>query len=388
MKKYNRLKFILTVVWLVGFAAVLHSCKKDDNNGNGAPAIARIRTVSKDSTFKDVITRINLDSSTVADQIRKIPFDSTVTSGRLNGLYAILGSNLAGTTQVLFNGELAYFNPALVTDNSIIITVPESTPWGTGQPDKLTVITKNGRVDYDFRIEQPAATITSFTPLAGNPGDVVTITGQNFNGVSKVSFDDVQAEIVGTPSNTQLQVKVPAGIVQAFIYVTTPGGTARSVGSFGFKYLVYDDKLANGWWVGGWNGGDKPDFSNTTPIRRGTNSIAVTYQGGYAGFQIGNGGGNISLADKSAVKVSIYGGAGSDGHVVRIMVMGPDKDGNPALRDDDGVVVSLKAGEWTDFTIPLSSFGTRPVVLEQIRIQELSGIASPETIYIDDLGFI
>ena len=387
MKKYIYVKLISLCFMLLSMITILSSCKKN-NEGTGLPVISRVRTVSKDSTFKNVTTRINLDSSSTTNITKPVAFDSTVTSGSLNGLYAIIGTNLGSTSQVLFNGVSAYFNPALVTDQSIIITIPMNAPWGAGQPNKLTVITSDGTVSFDFAIQQPVATISSFTPVAGGPGDVITLAGTNFNGASKVTFDNTLATIVGTPSATQIQVKVPDGIVQAYIYVTTPGGTAKSQTPFGFKYLIYDDVLANGWWVGGWNGGDKPDFNNSSPVKRGTHSIAVTYLGGYAGFQIGNGGGTISLADKSAVKLSLYGGPGTDGRLVRIMVMGADKDGKPALSDDDGVVVTLKAGQWTDFTIPLTSFGTRPVVLEQFRIQELSGISSPETIYIDDIGFI
>ncbi|UEG51904.1 IPT/TIG domain-containing protein [Mucilaginibacter daejeonensis] len=389
MKKHSLIQTIKILILVFLVTSLITSCKKDNDNGSsGAPVITRVRTVSKDSTFKNITTRITLDSSTIADKVKQVAFDSTVTSGRLNGLYAIMGENLGSTTQVLFNGVSAYFNPALVTENSIIITIPTNAPWGSGQPNKLTVVTRNGQFNFDFVIQQPAASITSFTPVAGGAGETVTITGTNFNGVTAVTFDNTPATIIGTPSATQIQVRVPNGIVQAFIYVTTPGGTTRSVGSFGFRYLVYDDALAKGWWVGGWNGGDKPNFSNTSPVKRGTNSIAVTYLGGYAGFQIGNGGGTISLSDKSAVKLSIYGGPGTDGRLVRVMVMGPDKDGKQAITDNEGVVVTLKAGQWTDLTIPLSSFGTRPVILEQLRIQELSGISSPETIYIDDIGFI
>jgi len=388
MKNHTFFQHRVILSWLICLTIGLFSCKKNDTEGTGQPVISRVRTVHKDSTFTNIVTRINLDSSIVQEQTKQVAFDSTVTSGKLEGLYAIIGSNLATTSKVLFNGMPAYFNPALVTDNSIIVTVPANAPWGATQSNKLTVVTQHGTTDFDFAIQQPPATITSFTPLAGNPGDVVTLTGINFSGVTGVRFDNTPATIVGMPTNTQLQVRVPDGVVQAFIYVTTPGGTSKSIGSFGFKYLIYGDALANGWWVGGWNGGDKPNFSNTTPVKRGQNSIAVTYLGGYAGFQIGNGGGTISLTNMSAIKLSIYGGTGSEGHSVRIMLMGVDKDGNQALREDDGVVVALKAGQWTDFTIPITSFGTRPVVVEQLRIQELSGISSPETIYIDDIGFI
>lgn len=375
----------LAIMGMIGLLLGQASCQKDDS---AAPVVTRVRTVSKDSLFLNVVTRTTLDDSLVSDMVKSVAFDSTVTSGQLNRLYAIMGEHLSTTTQVMFNGLSAYFNPALVTDNSIIITIPPETPWGQGQPDRLTVVTRHGVAEVVFAIQQPPPVISGIAPLAGSPGEVVTIRGNNFVGLSSVTFDGVEATIVGTPTDTEIQVLIPADIVQAYIYVTTAGGTIRSPMAFGFRYVVYDDALASGWWVGGWNGGDQPDFSSTAQVKRGAHAIAVTYQGGYAGFQIGNGGGNISLADMSAIKLSIYGGAGSvTGNVLRINVMGPDSSGAPATGEEEGVVVSLVPGEWVDITIPLTEFGTRPVILEQIRIQELSGHA-PQTIYIDDIGFI
>lgn len=154
--------------------------------------------------------------------------------------------------------------------------------------------------------------------------------------------------------------------------------------------MVYDDALANGWWVGGWNGGDAPIFKNAAPVLRGTHSIAVTYTGGYGGFQIGNGGAPVSLEGMTALKISIYGGDGTAGNVVRLSIVGPDKNGHMISNTNDppdGVTVKIVAGQWQTLTIPLIQFGTGPVEVQQIIVQELSGNA-PETIYIDDIGFI
>ncbi|SDE58880.1 IPT/TIG domain-containing protein [Mucilaginibacter pineti] len=363
-------------------------CKKD--NSGAAPQITRVRTVAKDTVINNVIQRITLDSSIAITTTRSIKQDSTVISGGLNGLYAILGQHLATTTAVNFNGQSAYFNPALVTDNSIIVSIPLDAPWGAGVSNTLTVVTKYGSVSVPFTILQPAPVITSFTPLYASAGDIITITGTTFNGVSAVKIGATAAEIVGTPTPTQIQIKVPSGDVQGFLTVTTPGGTATSPMAYGFKLVVYDDVLANGWWVGGWGGGDHPIFDNTSPVLRGNHSVAVTYTGGYAGFQIGNGGASISLTGMTAIKISIYGGPGTTGNILRISIVGPDKNGHMVSNTNtppDGVNVSITEGKWQTFTIPLSQFGTGPVEVQQIIVQELSGV-SPETIYIDDIGFI
>ncbi len=367
---------------------LLSACKKDSKDGT--PVITRVRTVAKDTIINNVVQRITLDSSIKISLTTNVKHDSTVTSGGLNGLFAIMGENLATTLSVSFNGQPVYFNPALVTDKSIMITIPLTAAWGNGASNELSVVTKYGSVNFPFTILQPAPVITSFSPLYAVAGEVITITGTTFNEVSSVKIGTTAVEIVGTPTPTQIQIKVPEGDVQGFLYVTTPGGTAVSPLSYGFKYVIYGDALANGWWVGGWNGGDAPVFNNTSPIIRGSNSIAVTYTGAYGGFQIGNGAASVSLTDMTAFKISIYGGSGSAGNVVRISIVGPDKNGNMVSNTNnppDGVVVTLIAGQWQTLTIPLSQFGTGPVEAQQIIVQELSG-NSPETIYIDDIGFI
>ncbi|GAA4314088.1 hypothetical protein GCM10023149_10120 [Mucilaginibacter gynuensis] len=364
------------------------ACKKD---GNGAaPVITRVRTVAKDTVINNVIQRITLDSSINITAISSIKQDSTVISGGLNGLYAIIGDHLSTTSSVEFNGQSVYFNPALVTDKTIIVAIPLNAPWGSGVSNTLTVVTKYGSAGVPFTILQPAPVITSLSPLYAGAGDIITVTGTTFNEVSSVKIGTTPVDIVGTSTPTQIQIKVPAGDVQGFITVTTPGGTATSPVAYGFKLVVYDDALANGWWSGGWNGGDHPAFDNTSPVLRGTHSVAITYTGGYAGFQIGNGGAPISLIPMTALKISIYGGPGTDGNILRVAIEGPDKNGHQVTIKNsppDGVNVTIREGQWQTFTIPISQFGTGPVEVQQIIVQELSG-ASNETIYIDDIGFI
>ncbi|MCO5937127.1 IPT/TIG domain-containing protein [Mucilaginibacter sp. RB4R14] len=373
---------ILAVLMIIGIA----SCKKDsqEQGGKGAPVITRVRTVSKADTITGVEHRITLDSSSVYDDHTVVASDSTVTNGKLNNQYAILGENLLTTNAVLFNGASVYFNPALITDKVIIITIPDGTPFGPSQSNKLTVVTKYGKVDFDFSIQQPPPSVTDFNPLAAGSGDIVTINGKIFNGVTGVKFDDVPAEIVGTPTNTQIRVKVPAGVVQSYIYVTTPGGTAKSASSFGFKYIIYDDVLSAGWGgqgSGGYDGyGSTRKYNSTEHPKRGTNAIAVTVNNGYGALQLGYGGSTLSVtsAGLKSLKFSIYGGAGfKAGDRVKVVINGNYGKAYP---------VEVAVGAYTDYTIKLSDLGD-PATISEITFQTL-GVAAPGTFYVDDLGFI
>lgn len=335
---------MLSVIGLIA----LSSCQQDDTKpvvATGSPVIERVSLAEKDST-----TNVGLRAN----------------------LYVIYGRNLATTQKVFFNETEAYFNPTLVTNHTIIVAIPESTPYFDAS-DELRVETQTGTATFPFTIAQPPPNIKSFQPLAAAPGETVTITGTVFEGLVSVRFGDVEAEIVSA-TFTEIEVLVPPGIVQEYIYVETSGGITQSKNVFGFAFVLYDDQLAPGWWIGGWGGTD--DFESTAQVKRGVYAIERSYEGGYGGFQIGNGGAPIELENFSALKVSIYGGPGIMD--VKIVING---------NFDNGFIITIPEGEWIDLTIPFDQLGSPTGTLNEFVIQEFSG-SVPSVIYIDDLGFI
>jgi hypothetical protein len=371
---------------------VAYSCKKSDVGGTGAPTITRVRTVTKNDTTTGVVKRITLDSSITQTTTKIVGFDSTVTSGGLGNQYAIVGTNLLTTKSVSFNGVNVYFNPALLTDNSIIITIPSLTstasqvPFGPSQSNKLIVTTKYGTVTYNFPIRQPAPVITSFLPQVANPGDTVTITGQVFNDVTAVTFDKIPATIIGTPTATTVQVRVPVGVSSNFIYVTTPGGTAVSTTNFGFKYVVYTESLTTGW--GGQGSGGYDGYNSTrtyndkTHPEAGTYDIACVFTNSYGALQLGYGGAtpvSVSTLGLTAIKFSVCPGPGfAAGQKIQVVI-----NGNYGAA---AVVTLTVANGYTDFIVPLSSVGS-PTTITEIVLQDY-GVSPPCTIYVDNLGFI
>jgi hypothetical protein len=374
MKKTINLKTFYRLLLFTAIISAVTACKKSDNKGP-APIITRVRTLTKDTTINNVVHRITLDSNSTYNDQTIAPFDSTVTSGQLNYEYYIVGQNLATTTQILFNGVSAYFNPAEVTNTGIIISIPTNAPWGPDEPNKLTVVTKYGSVSSNFTVQQPPPVLNAITPMGANAGDTVVITGTVLNSVSAVLFGTTPGKIVSSTA-TQINVIVPAGIIQSYVYVTTPGGTTRSAGLFGLKYVTFNDVLTPGWWSGGWS--VNSNFASTAPVETGTNSIQVNYTGNYGGFQMGNGGADINVANLGlkTFKLSIYGTPGTDGKLINVTL-----NGNYTYQ----IPIQIKAGVWTDYTLPLSDWGS-PTDITEIDLIEGSGNA-PCTVYLDNVGF-
>ncbi|PWK77205.1 IPT/TIG domain-containing protein [Mucilaginibacter oryzae] len=362
------------------------SCKKDNDGGKGAPVITRVRTVSKQDSAS-VVHQVTLTSSYTSVDVKPVAFDSTVTAGRANGLYAIIGQNLLTTSSITINGTPVIFNKALINDNAVIFTIPLNIPFQSAN-SKITLVTSYGTTTFGFSILQPPPTITDASQFAGNPGDIITLTGTAFDNVSSVKFGTAAGQVTASTS-TQITVKVPAN-ASGLISVTTPGGTVTGpavsydgiakayVIPFGFNGMLYDDAVNSGGFEFNFNG-VVVNNQSTDIVKRGTHSIMVQYNGNYAGYAVG---GNIDLTGKTYVKFSIYGAStGTEGRVIKV-----------ALNDFDNraVNVILHEKKWSTYVIPLSLFQNDkapgiPAAVSYIGFQDLSGKA-PETIYLDDIG--
>jgi hypothetical protein len=390
MKKNNIMKRILVLTGVL--VLIFASCRKDTNgvfSGKGAPTISYVRTVAKSDSLGP-LTITTYDTSGIASTTTRgqgttiVAFDSTTTSGKLNNTYAVIGNNLGYTTSIVINGVSIYFNRALASNTTLIFSIPANVPFGPTEPNTIIITTLYGKVTFPFTIVTPPPVLTTIAPLAGGAGDTVTITGSDLANVSSVKFGTVPATIVaGSNTATQVKVLIPAGVVQAFIYVTTPGGTTKSTQAFGFKYIVYESGLTLYW--GGNQGGyagynSTLNFADMTHPLTGTDDISVVFQNSYGALQIGYGGTTVSVASNNllAIKFSIYGGDATTASTkVQVVING---------NYSNAVQVTLTPGVYTTYTIPLSQLGN-PTTLSEIVFQGL-GVTVPSTIYVADIGFI
>lgn len=143
------------------------------------------------------------------------------TNGRPGTLVTVYGQNLRGATEVRFHATAASFEPP--STNTVLHAV---VPLGA-RTGPLRVVTPGGvYVSGGSFVVQP--TITGFSPVAGPPGTVVTITGANLD-VAPVSvrFGNVAAAVTQIGFD-RLSATVPAGATTGPITVSTADGSAVS----------------------------------------------------------------------------------------------------------------------------------------------------------------
>ena len=151
----------------------------------------------------------------------------TPTSGPVGTPVDITGANFTGATSVKFNGTA---DPSFVVNSPTDLTAHVPTGATTGP---ISVTTPGGTVTsfLSFTVFPPP-TITGFSPGAGHIGQLVTITGSNFAGVTSAKLGMASA-VFTVISSTQLNATVPS-IARGFYKwsLTSPGGTATSSSSF------------------------------------------------------------------------------------------------------------------------------------------------------------
>ncbi|HEV7241876.1 MAG TPA: hypothetical protein VGQ36_21780 [Thermoanaerobaculia bacterium] len=143
-------------------------------------------------------------------------------SGAAGTRVQIIGSNLAGATQVTFAGVNASFEPP--QQNSIFATVPPGAMTG-----QIRVTTPGGTATSfsSFAVTTGGPVITDFQPQSGKVGFSVTIAGANLSGTSQVTFNGTPAPI-GIVTPNFVQVFVPTGATTGPIRLVTPTGETTS----------------------------------------------------------------------------------------------------------------------------------------------------------------
>jgi len=326
----------------------------------------------------NIVTKTQLDLSvttTVTSMTKQARYGDNVT---------LTGNYLNWVKRVTFNGGTIVSNFVSQSMTQLVLTIPADAKDGPllvfySGTDSMEIQTSD-----TLRLLIPS--ITNMTPNPIDTSANLTITGNNLDLVSSVTFANVTTPVTNFVSQAanQLVVKVPTTALRGKITLGIKNSTLKVVSAndlvinslpplADFTMPIYTDALQNGFQD--WSYTDTHDFNNSEMVRQGTKSIKAVYGGGgYQGITFHNPGSGISTTGYVSLEFSVYADAASNGKKLQVVTNGAYGGAVPQ--------VTLVGGSWTTFTVPLSSMGS-PANITEIVIQGANFLG---TVYIDHVG--
>jgi hypothetical protein len=221
----NILLFMMPLVMLGG---LISGCEKEDITNGGNPVIHYIRVTDPAAS------------------------DSLLVGSSLGRLIAVVGENLENTRELWFNDQQAALNPAFITSQSILVTVPSLPP--SDVTNKMILKFANGsELQHDFEVQISAPQIDRIQSEHVPDGDELVLQGEYFFQPMKVTFSDgTEAEIASVTQN-EVRVKVPAEVESGPVTVQTNFGKATTKQWFRDNRNIFADMEGSdysGWWHG------------------------------------------------------------------------------------------------------------------------------------------
>lgn len=234
MKLVKYISFPVAIGMLIMMGTMLITSCEQDGNGlqlespDGPPSVSYIRMADPNTS------------------------DSLIASAELGTGIVIVGENLAGTREILFNDKAATVVPTWVTNRTIFVDVPSVAPATV--TDKIYLIDESGNtLEYPFVVAIPPPTVTSAKNEWPQEGEDLVISGDYFFEPLTVTYTGGVEGTVKSVSQTEVVVSVPADAVEGPITVATNFGEAVSTFHIWDSrniILNFDDKLPNGWRIG------------------------------------------------------------------------------------------------------------------------------------------
>ena len=221
MKKTFYSLFLLSALALT--SAVFTGCKDEPDKyevSGGTPTIRYIRPLGTESA------------------------DSILTGAYMDNSICIVGSNLRSIVKMLFNDQPAQLIPSLITDNTMIVTVPGKIP-GVVYDKIFMVNNANDTTTYDFKVLVPAPSINNMSNEWAKAGEQAVIYGNYF-------VDDPNTPLTLTINGTKIAMDefdishitftVPEGLTEGPVIISSVYGQKKA--SFNFhdtRGMLFND---------------------------------------------------------------------------------------------------------------------------------------------------
>jgi hypothetical protein len=301
----------------------------------------------------------------------------------------ITGTNLDLVTSIDFTGDFSVLAADFVsqTAEQIVLAVPAGVLKG---PLTLHQVSPIDVTTSELTITLPKG--TSISPTPATPGvDNITITGTNLDLVASLTLTGVATPVAASSfvsqSATEIVLALPDGAKSGSITYTTIHGYSALLGvnviipapgPLPLAITMYDDGAAFG--GGNWSWGGTADLANTEQFYSGTKSFKHVTSGSDGGASVGGMSG-VDASGQGVFKFALFGGTGTNGKSVAAIL---GSDGGDKW--DSYNTVTLVEGQWTEYSIPLSSYPTVNFANVTRFIFKVEG-ATNAVLYVDRVGF-
>ena len=156
--------------------------------------------------------------------------DSILTGAYMDNNICIVGENLRSITKMFFNDQEAKLVPSLITNNTMIVTVPGQIP-GEVFNKIFMVNNSNDTTSYDFKVLVPGPSINNMSNEWAKGGEQATIYGNYF-------VDDPNTPLTLTINGYKMPIEefdishitftVPVGLTEGPVEVTTVYGKKKA----------------------------------------------------------------------------------------------------------------------------------------------------------------
>ncbi|MBZ4675988.1 MAG: hypothetical protein JG782_607 [Anaerophaga sp.] len=253
LKRSTAFNLVLLLIAVMLTGPVFQSCDDDSDNGTGAmPAIKYVR---------------------VTDPLAS---DSLLVRAYLGSTIALVGENLGNVVEIWFNDQKAKLNVNYITNDAIIVTIPNTIPEEV--TDQIKLVTRGGlEYTYDFQVQVPEPLLASMKCEYVPAGGVAIIRGNYFLGSEEKPLQvffpgNIEAE-VESYTLKEIRVIVPEGVGSGPVTVKSMYGSTRS--SFYFRddrnvFLDFDTMFGAGWRSGNTQGSNPEGVSGDYLALSGT----------------------------------------------------------------------------------------------------------------------
>ena len=208
----QNLNFVDRVVW--GEKSIENIQVLDTTGISGRlPADAVTAPVFVETASESINVGVKGVVLAAGNQVQPIPLAVDSVSGKAGDLITIQGHNYVNITEVNFGGVSSEFSTT--SSEEIQAIVPENADYS-----KITVFNGLNTGINGSITEASGLTPNEFVPIpqitglsSGQlvSGEVLTILGSSFSGVTGVSFNSIEADSVTVPSSTEIEVTIPSG---------------------------------------------------------------------------------------------------------------------------------------------------------------------------------